>query len=121
MLALPLRYGGLGIQNPTKTADREYQASKRITSQLTELIFNQDQDLSKLDRSFISKTKADLKMEKEISYAAERSRVESLITSEPKRRAFSIASEKGSSSWLSALPLRSIGYCLNKKDFRDSL
>ena len=64
MLALPLRYGGLGIQNPTKTADREYQASKRITSQLTELIFNQDQDLSKLDRSFISKTKADLKMEK---------------------------------------------------------
>ena len=53
MLALPLRFGGLGIQNPTKTADSEYQASKRITSQLTELIFNQDQDLSKLDRSFI--------------------------------------------------------------------
>ena len=121
MLALPLRFGGLGIQNPTKTADREYQASKRITSQLTELIFNQDQDLSKLDRSFISKTKADLKMEKEISYAAEKSRVESRITSESKRRAFSIACEKGSSSWLSALPLRSLGYCLNKKDFRDSL
>ena len=38
-----------------------------------------------------------------------------------KRRAFSIASEKGSSSWLSALPLKSLGYCLNKKDFRDSL
>ena len=114
-------FGGLGIQNPTKTADREYQASKRITSQLTELIFNQDQDLSKLDRSFISKTKADLKMEKEISYAAEKSRVESLITSESKRRAFSIACEKGSSSWLSALPLRSLGYCLNKKDFQDSL
>ena len=60
-------------------------------------------------------------MEKEISYAAEKSRVESLITSESKRRAFSIACEKGSSSWLSALPLRSLGYCLNKKDFRDSL
>ena len=71
--------------------------------------------------SFISKTKADLKMEKEISYAAEKSRVESLITSESKKRAFSIACEKGSSSWLSALPLRSLGYCLNKKDFRDSL
>ena len=39
-----------------------------------------------------------------------------------KKRDFSIASEKGSSStWLSALPLRSLGYCLNKKDFLDSL
>ena len=35
MLALPLRYGGLGIQNPTKTADKEYQASRKTTSQLT--------------------------------------------------------------------------------------
>ena len=52
---------------------------------------------------------------------AEKRRIESLITSEPKKRAFSMASEKGSSSWLSALPLRSLGYCLNKKDFRDSL
>ena len=29
--------------------------------------------------------------------------------------------KKRSSSWLSTLPLRSLGYCLNKKDFRDSL
>ena len=121
MLALPLRYGGLGIQNPEKTSDREYVASKKITKQLTELIVNQDQDLSKLDKSLICKTKADLKLEKEIAFAAEKKRIESLITSEPKKRAFMIASEKGSSSWLSALPLRSLGYCLNKKDFRDSL
>ena len=53
MLALPLRYGGLGIQNPTKTADREYEASRKITKQLTELIFIQDQDLGKLDKSMI--------------------------------------------------------------------
>ena len=65
MLALPLRYGGLGIQNPAKTADREYEASKRITRQLTDLIFNQDQDLSKLDRSLINKTKAELRLEKD--------------------------------------------------------
>ena len=63
MLALPLRHGGLGIQNPTKTSDREYEASKKITEQLTELILNQDQDLSKVDKSQISKTKADLKLE----------------------------------------------------------
>ena len=77
--------------------------------------------MGKLDRSLISKTKADLKLEKEKSYATEKKRIESLITSESKKRAFSLAGEKGSSSWLSALPLRSMGYCLNKKDFRDSL
>ena len=121
MLALPLRHGGLGIQNPTKTSDREYEASKKITKQLTELILNQDQDLSKVDKSQINKTKADLKLEKEIAYTAEKKRIENLITSEPKKRAFLMAGEKGSSSWLSALPLRSLGYCLNKKDFRDSL
>ena len=65
MLALPLRYRGLGIQNPAKTADREYETSKRITRQLTDLIFNQDQDLSKLDRSLINKTKAELRLEKD--------------------------------------------------------
>ena len=43
----------------------------------------------------------------EMFCATERSRVESLITSESKKRAFSIAYEKESSSWLSALPLRS--------------
>ena len=109
------------MQNPTKTANREYMASRKITQQLTELIVNQDQDLSKLDKSLIRKTKDDLKHEKELAYAAEKRRIESLITSDSKRRAFSIASEKGSSSWLSALPLKSLGYCLNKKDFRDSL
>ena len=68
MLALPLRYGGLGIQNPEKTSAREYIALKKITKQLTALIVNQDQDLSKQDKSLISKTKADLKLEKEIAF-----------------------------------------------------
>ena len=31
------------------------------------------------------------------------------------------ASEKGASSWLSALPLKSLGYTLNKQEFRDAI
>ena len=38
-----------------------------------------------------------------------------------KKKFLELASEKGASSWLSALPLMSLGYCLNKSDFRDSL
>ena len=86
MLALPLRYDGLGIQNPEKTSVRDYIASKKIAKQLTELIVYQDQDLSKLDKSLISKTKSDLmKLEKEVAFAAEKKRIESLITSDPKK------------------------------------
>ena len=121
MLALPLRHGGIGIQNPVQTADREYMASKKITKSLANLIYDQDQDLNKLDIIAVSKVKAELKVEKEKDFAAERCRIESLTNSASKKRAFSLAAKKGSSSWLSALPLQSIGYCLNKKDFRDSL
>ena len=62
------------------------------------MILNQDQDLSKVDKSQINKTKADLKLEKEIVYTAEKKRIENMITSEPKKRAFLMAGEKGSSS-----------------------
>ena len=37
-LALAVRYGGLGIANPAKTADREYETSRKVTESLTELI-----------------------------------------------------------------------------------
>ena len=57
MIALPLRYGGLGIQNPTITVDREYNSSKEITKQLNELICIQDEDIAKLDRALITKSK----------------------------------------------------------------
>ena len=41
-----MRYGGLGISNPMETGDREYNASKRITANLTRLIIQQEQDIS---------------------------------------------------------------------------
>ena len=39
MIALPLRHGGLGIQNPVLIADREYIASQKITKPLANLIY----------------------------------------------------------------------------------
>ena len=84
--SVPTEYGGLSIQNPAKTADREYKASKRTARQLTDLIISQDQDLSELDRALINKTEVELRFEKEKSYAAEKSRLENLITSEAKKK-----------------------------------
>ena len=38
-----------------------------------------------------------------------------------KKKALEFSREKGSSAWLSALPLESLGYTLNKAQFRDAL
>ena len=49
ILSLPVRLGGLGIQNPVETADTEFQNSTLVTQNLTELIINQEKDLSGYD------------------------------------------------------------------------
>ncbi len=121
MIALPLRYGGLGIQNPTVIANREFKASLSITKELTHLIYNQDLDITKLDNATVSKMKEEFKLEKEDWFKQERERILNLMTPITRKRAFEHASEKGVSSWLSALPLRSLGYCLNKQEFRNAI
>ena len=37
------------------------------------------------------------------------------------KRCLELAREKGVGSWLTALPIKALGYVLNKQDFRDSL
>ena len=53
IIALPYRYGGLGMQNPVSTADREFQTSSQITSQLTDLICQQNNDVDALDNDAV--------------------------------------------------------------------
>ena len=61
---VPLRHGGLGIQNPTKTAESEYQSSRSITAQLTQLIISQNPSLSSLDRKKVEDAKKEVYEEK---------------------------------------------------------
>ena len=49
ILSLPVRWGGLGIADPTETADREYEASCAITEDLAHLIIAQQRDLALYD------------------------------------------------------------------------
>ena len=37
------------------------------------------------------------------------------------QRALNLATEKGSSAWLTVLPLKDLGLNLNKKEFRDAV
>ena len=51
----------------------------------------------------------------------ELARILSLIPDEKKRRNLELAGEKGAGAWLTALPLQSMGYTLNKQEFRDAV
>ena len=46
LFALPVQHGGLGIQTPSKIADRELQSSQNVTSSLKDQILDQDRESS---------------------------------------------------------------------------
>ena len=119
-LALPLRFGGLGIQDPTDTSDAEYTASTFITEELTDLIFKQDPDIQSLDHAKMKERRSDVKAQREKKF---QEIYTSLHTSanDQEKRALEMSREKGSYSWLSALPLQELGYTLNKVEFQDAL
>ena len=43
------------------------------------------------------------------------------MTPRKTQRALDLATEKGSSAWLTVLPLRDLGFNLNKREFRDAV
>ena len=65
-------------------------------------------------------TKAELKVVKEERLKREQ---EAILTDleRNQQRLITAACEKGASAWLSALPLKKLGYCLNKQQFRDAI
>jgi hypothetical protein len=71
---------------------------------------------------FVKECIAKLKEEKEIGLKEKATVIMKhlKIVDERMARALQLAQEKGSGAWLTALPLASMGYVLNKQEFRDS-
>jgi len=109
LFALPVRYGGLGIVNPVEAADREFQMSVNVTEDLADLIFNQETSLKKLDKE---KVDAKLQAHKLAKDKKLKEEVEDLKTKldESTKESLELIQEQGSGAWLTALPLRSLGY-----------
>ena len=118
--ALPLRWGGIANQNPVGTSDIEYEASVKITKELTDKIYAQNNDLSGLNYSRTKRVKADMKKEKEERFENEYDDiVES--ASDQEKRSMELAKERNSYCWLSSLPIESLGFTINKKQFQDEI
>ena len=114
ILSLPVRLGGLGISDPSK-ASLEFTASVAITHNLTEIIYNQETDFSNYNQEAVKKTISDVKTEKEKKLEEELKSIMEQVDDKMKR-ILELAQEKGSGAWLTALPVQSYGYTLNKQE-----
>ena len=120
IIALPVRFGGLGIPNPSIAAQTEYNASKCVTENLTRLIRNQERSLDNYDETHVKVCQTRLDKEKEDVFNARLRFI--MDRADPNTvRSLQLISEKGSGAWLTALPVQSLGYVLNKQEFRDAI
>lgn len=119
MLALPPKMGGLGIINPVKTSGEEFENSKLLTKNLTQLIEEQ-KHLITLDASEQKRITTLITKTREENQNNELDRLRRGM-SERDERINDMARESGSSNWLTALPLKEYGFSLNKQEFKDSL
>ena len=110
----------MNIRNPVQTAEKEFEASVFITENLTQIIKSQENDLLNYnEKEALERVKAaKAKKEEEI-----KQQFDTLMTqlNEKEKRNIELAREKGASAWLSAVPIKSLGFVLNKQEFRDSI
>ena len=118
ILELPVRLGGLGIVNPSTEAKSNYQYSKRITPPLTKHIIEQKHELP--DEAETLKIKKQVEKDK-LQKVEQQTKDVLQEASEEMQRAVELSQEKGSSSWLSIIPLKEMGFTLNKKEFHDAV
>ena len=117
IISFPIRYGGLNLVNPVNVAHIHYKASLKITEPLKKMIISQATTYKKL---YLHDIKADLQKHK--NQYQQQLVVEIRESLSPtNQRTMDLLHLKGSSSWLSALPLKDQGFNRSKGEFRDAL
>ena len=109
--ALPVKFGGSGLQNLCEVANTELLNSKEITRELCENIIKQNKDFQ-IDCDKTKTIKNELKRRIISNY---KNKLEELRNSknEKMKRCNDISNETGSSNWLSVIPMREFNYVLN--------
>ena len=121
MLSLPARLGGLGISNPVEACELAHANSVYISAPLVRLIERQQSELD--SRELYKEIKA---LRKEIDLSNDiwnTDRLEEIKKEAPPAliKAVEAASDKGASSWVTAVPSYDHGTVLHKGDFVDAL
>ena len=109
--------GGLGITNPCQTAASEYEASTSITEPLVEQIVAQTHELP--DDHIIRTLQQRNRRDKDARLRGNLEKVKNALPEQTKR-ATDLAEEKGASSWPTVIPVKDVGFTLNKGEFKDA-
>ena len=120
LFALPARLGGLGIDIPSKTADRKLQSSILVTSTLQDHILSQEDQYGHDIITEQLASKATIRNSNKERVLKDANDLMGILP-DGLQRAVTLAKEKGSSSWLTALPLAEHSFTLHKGAFHDAL
>ena len=120
LIALPARHGGLGIPIPTRIASWQFTRSVEITAPLVGLIAQQSPPYSAMAQARQKGAKAAVRS-LNISNTTKDADALKPRLSKVKQMAMEQASETGTSSWLTTIPMLRYGYNLNKQAFTDAL
>lgn len=116
---LPPRKGGLGIPNPCKLADIEYENSIKLTAGLTQQIINQNKH-GEINLAEQQKIRTEITRNREQKQEEQLHHLSQQLPEDAKRR-LQMTQEVGASNWLTTLPIRVKGFSLNRQDFIDAL
>ena len=108
--------GGLGLGNLCIEAHHEYTSSIKVTTPLVEQIVSRTHQLP--DDSLIKSTQQAVRGERAEDLEGRKERIKE-VAPQKTRRAQDLATEKGSSMWLTVLPLQELN--LKKRQFRDGI
>ena len=129
LMSLPAKLGGMGIGNPVEDAPYEYEYSKLATKNLQAKISDAQNGVvqeienisgNKQEMSAIQQLKKE-RLQNKYNDIYSACGDQGLEEESELQRAITLAKEKGSSAWLTTLPLESMNYNLNRQEFHDAI
>ena len=120
LLALPVQLGGMGLVNPVTLPRKQHRMSLAITMPLVSSI---DCQAFRADMAAIKNEQHCKRVVRKEGQNERKLEAEKVIKSvSPKQqRCARAAQEKGTSSWLSVVPIKDLGFALHKRAFRDAI
>ena len=119
IFALPARPEGLGLIDPMSCSDCSFQSSTKVTAQLVDLTISQ-QLSGGPDPEIMLSTKKEIRLHARLSAIQQASNLEGVMD-QCQKRLVTLGKEKGSSLWLTSLPIEEHGFHFHKGEFRDAL
>ncbi|KAG1665091.1 hypothetical protein GQR58_019562 [Nymphon striatum] len=119
LLSLPVRYRGMRISIIANIARNEYINSKIITAEHQQKILSQ-QEYYNIDLTGINEIRMEIKKKRIMTYESTSNELRLQMTMS-QIWLNDVNQEKGTSCWLTTLPIKDIGYSLSKRKFFDAI